>query len=49
VAIAIFLFTPWFNRGLLGAKLATQISDLWLRRIFGIAMFGIALTMILSL
>jgi uncharacterized protein len=42
------IFIGFFVGGLLGAKLATKISDLWLRRIFGIAMFGIALTMILS-
>jgi uncharacterized protein len=42
------VFVGFFVGGLLGAKLAAKISDLWLRRIFGIAMFCIALTMMLS-
>jgi uncharacterized protein len=42
------VFLGFFVGGLLGAKLAANIPDIWLRRIFGIAMFAIALIMMFS-
>jgi uncharacterized protein len=46
--VAAIVFIGFFIGGYFGAKLAIQLSDFWLRRIFGIAMMGLAIKMIFS-
>lgn len=46
--IAVFICMGFFLGGLLGAKLATGLSNVLLEKVFGIAMLAIALKMIFS-
>jgi uncharacterized membrane protein YfcA len=48
IAATSWVFVGFFVGGFFGAKLAATISDVWLHRIFGVAMFIIAVTIILS-
>jgi uncharacterized membrane protein YfcA len=48
VKIAAFVCVGFFIGGLLGAKLAVDIPDMWMRKIFGMALLAIALHMILT-
>jgi uncharacterized protein len=44
--VATIIFVGFFIGGLLGAKLALQLSETWLRHIFSLAMMGLAIRMI---
>jgi uncharacterized protein len=45
---ASIVFIGFFIGGFFGAKLALHLSEFWLKRIFGIAMMGLAVKMIFS-
>lgn len=46
--IAVFIALGFFLGGLLGAKLAIGIPDVWLEKIFGVVLLLIALKMIFA-
>jgi uncharacterized membrane protein YfcA len=46
--IAVLLCAGFFLGGLLGAKLATGLSNVLLEKVFGVAMLAIALKMIFA-
>ena len=46
--VAALICLGFFVGGLLGAKLAVNLPDLWLRRIFGFTMLALGIKMILS-
>jgi uncharacterized protein len=45
---ATIVFMGFFIGGFFGAQLALQLPEFWLRRIFGIAMMGLAIKMIFA-
>lgn len=46
--VAMFVCVGFFVGGFLGAKMATGLSNIVLERVFGVAMLGIAMKMLLT-
>ena len=46
--VAALICIGFFIGGLIGAKLAVNLSDLWLRRIFGLTMLALGIKMMIS-
>lgn len=48
IKVATIIFLGFFIGGLIGAKFAINIPEFWLRRLFGLAMLGLGLKMMIS-
>jgi hypothetical protein len=45
--VATLIFVGFFIGGLFGAKFAINMPELWLKRVFGVAMLGLGVKMII--
>ena len=48
IKVACLIFLGFFIGGLIGAKFAINLPEIWLKRAFGISLLGLGLKMMLS-